>query len=216
MVEKTSQEASHQMKIETGVMIVKDDMAWGITYEDGGVTCHGWMPMEDAPIHNPEFCRKPSDATYAGSHDLPEISKGKIVPVTRITVVEYGTPLQPNGLPLIVHSRQDPKAVFTKEVYRNPINGGVYDMGKMIEPPMEHGWYAVLKEGQLPGRTHIYTTALYFDDCGWLSILGDPTGRILAWYGPFDNRYDATLHGSIRGDKPDNWRSRRDSDLQQT
>lgn len=44
------------MKIETGVMVMKDGKAWGIIYEDGRSTSYGWMAPENAPIHDPEFC----------------------------------------------------------------------------------------------------------------------------------------------------------------
>ena len=75
-------------KIEKGVMIMKDGKAWGITYQDGHCTVHGWMDnIEDAPIHNPQFCTNPTDAVYKGSPDTKEIIKGELVPVERVTTV---------------------------------------------------------------------------------------------------------------------------------
>jgi len=34
-----------------GLMIVKDGMGWGVIYEDGRETNHGWLPMVAAPVH---------------------------------------------------------------------------------------------------------------------------------------------------------------------
>ena len=79
------------MKIEKGVMIMKDGKAWGITYEDGRSTCYGWMAPEDAPIHNPEFCKKPEDVTYKGSYLIPELRTGRLVFVERRTEVIVNT-----------------------------------------------------------------------------------------------------------------------------
>ena len=74
-------------KIERGVMVMKEGRAWGIRYEDGRSTEYGWMNPINAPIHNPEFCKKPTDITYPESHNRAEISTGKLVHVIRkITV----------------------------------------------------------------------------------------------------------------------------------
>jgi hypothetical protein len=75
------------MKIEKGVMVMKDGKAWGKTYEDGRCTEFGWMDPEDAEIHNPDFVKKPADLTYKGSHHTEELSKGKVVRVERRTEV---------------------------------------------------------------------------------------------------------------------------------
>lgn len=82
------------MKIERGVMLVKDGMGWGVVYEDGRSTSYGWMPIESAPIHDPQFCKKPSDVTYSGDHNLPEIRKGKLIHVIRRTTVELHRPME--------------------------------------------------------------------------------------------------------------------------
>ena len=79
------------MKKESGVMLMKDGMGWGIVYEDGRSTSYGWIPAEDAPIHDPKFCKKPFDVTWSGDHNLPEIRKGKLVKVVRITTVKEVT-----------------------------------------------------------------------------------------------------------------------------
>ena len=76
------------MKTETGVMVVKDGKGWGVTYEDGHSTCYGWIDLEDAPISDPEFCKQTTDVTYPGSYLIPELRKGKLVNVKRITTVE--------------------------------------------------------------------------------------------------------------------------------
>lgn len=75
------------MKIEKGVMLMKDGLAWGITYEDGRSTSYGWIPPENAPIRDPEFCKKPSDMTYKGDHNMSKMKKGKLVHVVRTTKV---------------------------------------------------------------------------------------------------------------------------------
>lgn len=75
------------MKTEVGVMLMKDGKAWGIIYQDGHSTCYGWMAPEEAPIHNPKYCKKPTDVTYSEDYNIPEIKKGRLVSVVRETVV---------------------------------------------------------------------------------------------------------------------------------
>ncbi len=75
------------MKTEKGVMLMKGGLAWGTTYADGRSTSYGWMPPEDAPIHDPKFCKRPSDITYKDDHNMSEIKKGKLVHVVRTTKV---------------------------------------------------------------------------------------------------------------------------------
>jgi hypothetical protein len=76
------------MKIETGVMVMKDGKAWGRTYEDGQSTCDGWMDPESAEIHDPRFCLLPTDVTWQGSHYTKDLSTAKVVKVKRTTTVE--------------------------------------------------------------------------------------------------------------------------------
>lgn len=76
------------MKTENGVMIMKDGKAWGETYADGYSTNYGWMDAESAPIHNPRFCKKPTDTTWKGSPYVRELETGKIVHVERTTTVQ--------------------------------------------------------------------------------------------------------------------------------
>lgn len=75
------------MKIETGVMVMKDGKAWGVSYEDGYSTSYGWIAPEDAPIHDPEFCKSPEDVTYRGDYNVAELRTGKLVHVERRTEV---------------------------------------------------------------------------------------------------------------------------------
>ena len=77
------------MKVETGVMIMKDGKAWGKTYEDGRETCYGWMNPEDAPIYNPEHLKKPEDATWKGSHHVEQLKEGQLINVKRVTMIEF-------------------------------------------------------------------------------------------------------------------------------
>lgn len=66
---------------------MKNGRAWGRIYEDGQSTCFGWMDPECAPIHDPQFCLKPTDVTYPGSHYIKELSTAKLVMVERTTTV---------------------------------------------------------------------------------------------------------------------------------
>lgn len=76
------------MKTETGVMVMKDGRAWGVTYKDGHSTQYGWMDPESAPIRNPKYCTEPTSATWDGSPYVEELKTGKVVHVRRTTVVE--------------------------------------------------------------------------------------------------------------------------------
>ena len=89
------------MKIERGVMVMKNGKAWGETYADGHSTSYGWMAPEDAPIHNPEYCKKPTDVTWKGSHYTNELMTGTLVAVERRTEVTI--------LPNAAHERLDEK-----------------------------------------------------------------------------------------------------------
>lgn len=77
------------MKIEKGVMVMKDGKAWGIEYEDGQCQSYGWIDPENADIHNPEFCKNPTDVTYKGSYYIKELQTAKLVMVERITEVKF-------------------------------------------------------------------------------------------------------------------------------
>lgn len=73
------------MKIETGVMVMLGDKAWGVVYEDGHCTQWGWVPIDKAPIHDPKFCKSVTDVTYANSPLIPVLRQGKLVRVERRT-----------------------------------------------------------------------------------------------------------------------------------
>ena len=75
------------MKIERGVMVMKNGKAWGILYEDGHSTSYGWIDPESAPIHDPRFCTKPTDVTWHNSHYTKELLTGELVMVERRTEV---------------------------------------------------------------------------------------------------------------------------------
>ncbi len=75
------------MRIETGVMVMKDGKAWGIAYEDGHITSYGWIDPEKAPIHDPRYLKTPTDATYRNSPHIAELETAKVVRVDRRTEV---------------------------------------------------------------------------------------------------------------------------------
>lgn len=75
------------MKIETGVMVMKNGKAWGVEYSDGRSTSYGWIAPENAPIHSPKHCKGPLDVTYPGSPYIRELSTAKLVSVERRTEV---------------------------------------------------------------------------------------------------------------------------------
>jgi hypothetical protein len=75
------------MKIEKGIMVMHNGMAWGCVYEDGHSTAYGWMSPEDAPIHDAKYVSKPTDVTWRGSQYREELKKGKLVEVIRTTTV---------------------------------------------------------------------------------------------------------------------------------
>jgi len=75
------------VRIEKGVMVMKNGKAWGKTYADGQATEYGWMDAESAPIHDPKYCKKPTDVTCNGSPYTKELATGEIVSVERRTEV---------------------------------------------------------------------------------------------------------------------------------
>ena len=73
------------MQTERGVMVMKDGKAWGTVYADEHLTAYGWIDPVHAPIHNPDFCKKPTDVTYTNSSYIKELSNARLVPVRRET-----------------------------------------------------------------------------------------------------------------------------------
>jgi hypothetical protein len=82
---------SISVKTERGVMVMKNGRAWGQTHADGHSTSYGWMDAASAPIHDPAYCKSPTDVTYAGSPDSKELETGSLVPVVRTITVELVT-----------------------------------------------------------------------------------------------------------------------------
>lgn len=81
------------MKIEQGVMVMKDGKAWGKTYADGHTTEYGWMEPEDAPIHNPQFCTKPESVVSPhDKHYLEKLRGAQVISVERRTQVIIKSP----------------------------------------------------------------------------------------------------------------------------
>lgn len=73
-------------KTEFGVIIVKDGKAWGKS-SDGRHTEYGWVNLDCAEIYNPQFLKKPTDATYPNSPYSNELGMGKILKIKRIIVI---------------------------------------------------------------------------------------------------------------------------------
>lgn len=80
-------EKGDDMRIESGVMIMKDGKAWGEVYSDGRSTSYGWVDQENATIHDPRFCKRPEDIEYEGGPNVKELRTGKLVHVERRTQV---------------------------------------------------------------------------------------------------------------------------------
>ncbi|MDD5006846.1 MAG: hypothetical protein PHC68_00420 [Syntrophorhabdaceae bacterium] len=78
------------MAIKTGVMVMKNEKAWGTVYEDGHFTEDGWGEAIFAPIHDPKFCIKTTDVTYKDSPYIKELLTAKLVRVKRITKLFFG------------------------------------------------------------------------------------------------------------------------------
>lgn len=74
-------------KVEKGVMIVKDGKGWGTVHQDGYSKSYGWVAIEKASVHNPKYCKKPTDVTYKGSRYFKELKTAQLVEVERVTEV---------------------------------------------------------------------------------------------------------------------------------
>ena len=73
------------IKKESGVMVMKNGKAWGVTYEDGQSTSYGWVNPEDVALDNPKYVTVPSDLTHDHSIHIEELETGEVVPVERVT-----------------------------------------------------------------------------------------------------------------------------------
>jgi hypothetical protein len=77
------------MKTETGLMVVKNGKGWNSIYNDGRSSIEGWVNIEDAEIHDPQFCKKPTDVTYDGSPYTKELLTAELKLVQRTTQVIF-------------------------------------------------------------------------------------------------------------------------------
>jgi hypothetical protein len=73
---------------ETGVVAELDGKYWGVEYEDGHSTSYAFGPIENAEISEPEFCTQPTDLTYKDSPYFKQLSKARLVTVTKTTTYE--------------------------------------------------------------------------------------------------------------------------------
>lgn len=73
--------------IKRGVMVMKNDKAWGVKYKDGQCTAYGWIDPIGAPIHDPRFCTNPLSVTYQNSPYAKELVTAKLVHVERETIL---------------------------------------------------------------------------------------------------------------------------------
>lgn len=76
--------------IEEGVAVMCDGKYWGKLYEDGHSTSFGYGNIGAANIADPEFCKRPQDMTYSGSHYVDELKRGKLVKIRRRIIAEWG------------------------------------------------------------------------------------------------------------------------------
>jgi len=77
------------MKIESGVMIMKNGKVWGINYKDASTTLYDWMDIEYGRIYDPERIKTTADITYENTYFNYEINgrNTKLVNVERRTEV---------------------------------------------------------------------------------------------------------------------------------
>ena len=71
------------MKTEYGVMVMKNGKAWGIVDQDGHYTRYGWIDPEDAEVHDPLFCTRPTDVTWPTSPYVSELATAKLCTVVK-------------------------------------------------------------------------------------------------------------------------------------
>ena len=76
-------------KTETGLIVMKGDMAWIGADPQFQSPSDGWGHPAAAKLHSPEFFKKPSDILSPGDHFcIKEINTGKIVTITRTVTIE--------------------------------------------------------------------------------------------------------------------------------
>ncbi len=72
---------------EIGVMVLKDDKAWGIDFQDDSSTSFGWIYPTKAELKSEKICKKPEDMSKDG-RNTGQLSLGKVVKVERITILK--------------------------------------------------------------------------------------------------------------------------------
>ena len=80
---------SSSKNTDSGVVIQFGDKFWGIVYEDGRSKSEGWVVLKKAIIYNPEFLKRPVDATYENSPYISELEKGTLVRVSKTTIIDF-------------------------------------------------------------------------------------------------------------------------------
>ena len=71
-------------KVEDGVVIKFEEKFWGNHSQEG----EGFGTLENADIHNPQFCTKTTDATY-GKHSphFKKLEQGEFVKIKKTTII---------------------------------------------------------------------------------------------------------------------------------
>ena len=78
-------------KTESGVVIMKGDLAWGVVWDDGQgrSPTYGWIDEVRRICVYPVGLTRPESVTWSGSSDVEELRKGTIVEVNKTTTIEY-------------------------------------------------------------------------------------------------------------------------------
>ena len=77
-------------KTKCGVMAILGDKAWGKDpHADNGSRC--WVDVINGEIADPKYAKKPEDLTYESDYRRKELSKARLVKVTRTitTTLEF-------------------------------------------------------------------------------------------------------------------------------
>jgi hypothetical protein len=67
--------------IEEGVMVVNKEATkgWGLVFSDGRETAYGWVPLPEALVLNPEYCKNPLDlAPQVGGVEKRSMYEGEL------------------------------------------------------------------------------------------------------------------------------------------
>ena len=74
-------------EIATGVIVMKNNKAWGEVYSDGRSTSYGWVNPTNVELNNSLYCTKPTDLTYTGSPYEAELSTAELLKVERKVIL---------------------------------------------------------------------------------------------------------------------------------